>query len=108
MELTDLTVDHVLLEAPGTSLLVFTGAGCASCRVARRELPGMPLALERVCWIDAGENGGAVQRYEVFHLPAMFVVHNGEFYGALNARLLAGEIDHQVHEALAREPEELP
>jgi len=108
LELTDLTIDHQLLDAPGTSLLIFTGAGCASCRVARRELPGMALALDRLCWIDAGDNGGAVQRYEVFHLPAMFVVHEGQFHGAISARLLGGEIDHEVRKALARAPDELP
>ena len=108
LELTDLTIDHVLLDAPGTSLLIFTGAGCASCRVARRELQRLPLAVQRLCWIDAGDNFGAVQRYEVFHLPAIFVVHNGQFHGALNARLLAGEIDLRVREALLRAPDELP
>ncbi len=107
-ELTDLTIDHVLLAAPGTSLLVFTGAGCASCRVARREMPGMPLAVDRVCWIDAGDNGGAVQRYEVFHLPAMFVVRDGEFHGSLRTRLLAADINQGVSEALRREADELP
>ena len=108
MELTDLTIDHVLLDAPGTSLLVFTSVGCASCRVARRELPVMPLCVDRLCWIDAGDNGGAVQRYEVFHLPAMFIVRDGQFHGAVNARLLAGEINHRVVEVLRREPDELP
>ncbi|WAH57103.1 thioredoxin [Pseudomonas silvicola] len=108
LELTDLTIDHVLLDAPGTSLLVFTSVGCASCRVARRELPAMPLAVDRLCWVDAGDNGGAVQRYEVFHLPAIFVVRDGEFHGPLQARLLAGEINHRLVEALRREPDELP
>lgn len=108
LELTDLTIDHVLLDAPGTSLLIFTSVGCASCRVARRELPRLGLSVDRLCWIDAGDNFGAVQRYEVFHLPAMFVVRDGQFHGVLHARLLAGELEWRVREALSRAGDELP
>lgn len=89
-------------------MLIFTGAGCASCRVARRELPRMALNLDRLLWIDAGHSGGAVQRYEVFHLPSMFVIRDGEFHGQLQARLLASSINEGLALALARPPEELP
>lgn len=108
MELTDLNVDHCLLNLPGTSLLVFTSDGCAGCRFARQRLPGMGLPVDRFCWIDAGRNGGAVERYEVFHLPALFVVRDGAFHGALQARLTLSEAGEGVRLALARQPEELP
>jgi hypothetical protein len=49
----------------------------------------LDLAVDRLCWIDAGNNGGVVERYQVFHLPALFVVRDGEFFGALNSRLTA-------------------
>jgi hypothetical protein len=31
-------------------------------------------------------------RYEVFHLPALFVVHDGQFYGALQSPLHRAEL----------------
>lgn len=72
LELTDFDADRRLLELPGRSLLIFTSTGCASCRWARRELPQMALGVDRLCWVDAAENGGLVQRYGVFTCPACF------------------------------------
>jgi hypothetical protein len=108
LELTDFDIDHQLLEQPGISLVIFTGAGCASCRWARRELPGFELPIDRLCWIDAGDNGGAAQRYQVFHLPAMFVVRDGQFHGPLHSRLTVSELGAGVKQALRSNAEELP
>ncbi|MDD0843629.1 thioredoxin [Pseudomonas sp. Gutcm_11s] len=108
LELTDFDADRRLLELPGTSLLIFTSIGCASCRWARRELPGMGLAVDRLCWVDAGNNAGLVQRYEVFHLPSLFLVGDGQFFGSLQSALRSGVLSAMLEQALAREPDELP
>ncbi|MDH4608891.1 thioredoxin family protein [Pseudomonas sp. BN102] len=108
LELTDFDADHRLLDLQGTSLVVFTSTGCASCRWARQHLPGAALPVERLCWIDAGNNGGLVQRYEVFHLPALFVVRNGRFHGALHSSLRRDDLIQALDRALARPAEELP
>jgi hypothetical protein len=71
-------------------------------------LPGFELAVDRLCWIDAGDNGGLVERYQVFHLPALFVVRDGEFFGALHTRLTAAALNTAVAQALGRIAEELP
>jgi len=107
-ELTDFDIDQRLLALPGTSLLIFTSVGCALCRVAREVLPGFNLPVQRLCWIDAGDNGGAVQRYGVFHLPALFVIKDGEFHGAVQSRLAVNELADAVRQALSLVPEELP
>jgi hypothetical protein len=65
LQLTDFDADHQLLKLPGISLLLFTSIGCASCRWVRRYIADFGLSVERLCWIDAGDNGGLVQRYEV-------------------------------------------
>lgn len=108
LELTDLDADRHLLDLPGTSLLIFTSIGCASCRWARRELPGLALPIQRLVWIDAANNGGLVTRYEVFHLPALFVVRDGQFYGALQTRLHSADLTEALHRALLQTAEELP
>ena len=108
VELSDLDADHRLLDLPGTSLVIFTSPGCASCRWAREHLPGTGLPVDRLCWIDAGNNGGLVQRYEVFHLPALFVVRNGNFHGALHSSLRRDDLIQALDRALARPAEELP
>ncbi|OEC34857.1 thioredoxin [Pseudomonas sp. 21C1] len=106
--LSDFDADHQLLALGGTTLLVFVSQGCAHCRFARQRLPSMLLPVSHLAWIDAGESPGLVQRYEVFHLPALFVVRDGYFHGALHARLSAPELSKAVGEALARPAEELP
>lgn len=107
-ELTDFDADQRLLAMNGISLVIFTSVGCASCRFAREQLPTFDLAVDRLCWIDAGNNGGVVERYQVFHLPALFVVRDGEFFGALQSRLISAELNAAVGLALSRIAEELP
>ncbi|KZN15764.1 MULTISPECIES: thioredoxin family protein [Pseudomonas] len=107
-ELTDFDADQRLLAMNGISLVIFTSVGCASCRFAREQLPRFDLAVDRLCWIDAGNNGGVVERYRVFHLPALFVVRDGEFFGALQSRLISAELNAAVGLALSRIAEELP
>ncbi|MBU6957350.1 thioredoxin family protein [Pseudomonas sp. CVAP len=107
-ELTDFDADQRLLAMSGVSLVVFTSVGCSSCRWARQQLPELDLEVDQLCWIDAGNNGGVVERYQVFHLPALFVVRDGEFYGALQSRLARTELNAALGQALSRNPEELP
>ncbi|ROM18196.1 thioredoxin [Pseudomonas protegens] len=108
LELTDFDIDQQLLALGGVSLVVFTSVGCSSCRWARARLPELELPVDRLCWVDAGDNGGAVQRYQVFHLPALFVVRDGEFHGALQSRLTQQDLSESLRQALNRIPEELP
>lgn len=107
-DLTDFDLDQQLLSMNGVSLVIFTSVGCSSCRWARQQLPTLGLDVDRLCWIDAGDNGGAVERYQVFHLPALFVVRDGEFFGAVHSRLSRSELNAAVEQALSRIPEELP
>ena len=108
LELTDFDADQRLLAMSGVSLVIFTSVGCASCRFAREQLPRLDLAIDQLCWIDAGDNGGLVERYQVFHLPALFVVRDGEFFGALHTRLTADALNGALVQALGRIAEELP
>jgi hypothetical protein len=108
LQLTDFDVDHQLLSLGGTSLLIFTSVGCSSCRWAQHHLPRQTLPVDRLCWIDAQENAGAVQRYGVFHLPALFVVRDGEFFGPLRSTLQVDDISQGLDRALNLPPDELP
>lgn len=107
-ELTDFDADQRLLASSGVSLVIFTSVGCASCRFAREQLPRLDLAIDRLCWIDAGDNGGLVERYQVFHFPALFVVRDGEFFGPVQSRLTGIGLNEALGQALNRIAEELP
>ncbi|ARP87022.1 thioredoxin family protein [Bordetella genomosp. 9] len=108
IDLNDGTADRFLLDAPGLSLVVFHSRTCPNCRLARERLPDMALSVHRLCWVDAGDNGGLVQRYEVFHLPAMFLVRDGAFYGPVQASLQEWDIRQQIRLALDSYPAALP
>ncbi|TWI53463.1 hypothetical protein IQ22_02680 [Pseudomonas duriflava] len=108
MELNDLDADQALLSLSGATLLLFTAEGCASCRWARQRLPAMMLPVDRIAWVDAGRNGGLVQRYGVYHLPALFVIREGLFYGALNVALTQQALSDAIVRCLGKVPEELP
>ena len=108
MELDDGTADAVLLEAPGRSLLIFTSVGCATCRLARQVLPAAALPVDRLYWVDAERSGGLVQRYGVFHLPALFLVRDGEFLGPVQAPLREPALVAAIQAADGQESEELP
>lgn len=106
--LDDRNADRFLLDATGLTLLVFHSRSCPNCKVALERLPDMGLAVDRIAWVDAGDNGGLVQRYEVFHLPAMFVIRDGVFYGAVQASLAHWDISRQIALAQDGYPAELP
>ncbi|MBH3440844.1 MULTISPECIES: thioredoxin family protein [Pseudomonas] len=108
MELSDLDADQALLALSGVTLLIFTSEGCSSCRWARERLPEMSLPCDRIAWVDAERNGGMVQRYEVFHLPALFVVRQGLFYGGLKTRMTESELNQGILACLSRDADDLP
>jgi len=108
IELNDSTADRYLLDTPGLSLIAFYSDTCGSCRIAREQLPSVELPVDRICWINAGHNGGLVQRYEVFHLPALFLTRDGAYYGPVNTSLAAWDLQQQISLALDSYPAELP
>lgn len=108
INLDDGNADRFLLDARGVSLLVFHSVSCGTCRLAREKLADISLPVERICWVDAAENRGLVERYEVFHLPSMFVVRDGVYYGPANTTLDGWDIRRQLALALSSYPAELP
>lgn len=108
LELTDFDADRQLLALPGVSLVIFTSTGCARCRWLREQLPAWRLPVARLCWIDAGDNGGLVARYQVRHLPAVFAVRDSQFFGALNASFNPQDWCLDIERLLATQADELP
>ena len=67
------------LDAESEAILVIGSAGCGACRLAARVVPevaaeaGLPLF-----WAEADEAPGLVAALDVFHLPALFWMRDGE------------------------------
>lgn len=94
----------------GIALLTFTGPACGSCRHLRRVL--LELRRLRPQWqlyeVDAEREPGLVNEFEVFHLPTIFLFHNGQFHCQLEteARPLAiiGAIDAALQQPAREAP----
>lgn len=101
---------HKLVESGGTSLVVFTAQGCGACRRLKRVFESHPgefssLALYEV---DAQHEMALTREFEIFHLPAMFLYHEGEFHAEIQAEPLPGAILAAIGRALAAPPMEAP
>ena len=101
---------HTLAGTPGTALVIFTAAGCGSCRVMRRAMtefgashPGITLFE-----VDAQRDMALTREFEVFHLPAVFLFRDGEFHGAIQCDPHAPGIERAVAEAMLSPPGEAP
>lgn len=108
--LDQFTFHHTLAEAPGTSLVFFTRAGCGSCKrwrqVIAAYLPSDP-AL-RVFEVDAEREAALTREFDLFHLPALFLYRNGHFHAPIECEASVARLTAAISAALAAAPRESP
>jgi len=101
---------HVLAQTPGTALVVFTSIGCGSCRHWKQILSAYreqysDLAIFEV---DAGRDLALAREFHVFHLPALFLFHNGEFHASLQCEAHLERLHAAIAQALDQPAQEAP
>jgi len=104
---------RVLAAVPGAALIIFTSDACAGCRRWRRLLEAYPARPDSradlsLYSVDAQANMGLVREYEVFHLPALFLFHDGEFHCALHCEAALDSLGRAIETALAAPAQEAP
>lgn len=101
---------HRLGDSTGVAIVSFSAAGCGACRHLRRVL--LEVAELRPDWrlfeVDAHHEAALCNEFEVFHLPSLFVFHDGDFHCALHAEARPGAIVGAVEAALAEPAQEAP
>jgi thioredoxin-like negative regulator of GroEL len=89
---------------------MFTSQDCGSCRHLHRVM--LSVARERPEWrlfeVDAQRDAALTREFDVFHLPTLFLFHNGEFHCELHAEGRPAAIVEATLAALGRPPEEAP
>ena len=112
-----------LADSAGPALILFTAAGCGSCRHLRgvlREVRRREPAW-RIYEVDA-QRDRAVQslqnqaqldaaltnEFEVFHLPTVFLFNDGNFHCQLQAEAGPSAIISATRSALQQAPQEAP
>lgn len=109
-KLTQFDLHHRIEANPAPTLVFFTSAACGSCRQLRAALE--ELRHIRPDWlvyeVDAEQEGGLVREFEIFHLPAMFLFHQGRFHREISCPPTPQAIESAIVENLAHPPEEAP
>ncbi len=101
---------HRMETLTGTSLVMFSSPDCGGCRhlgqvlrAVRRQRPDW-----RIFEVDAQRDQALTHEFEVFHLPTLFVFHDGAYHCELRAEARLTEIVTATHRALHRPAEETP
>jgi len=99
-----------LTRTPGTALVMFTGAGCNSCRAWKQLLEryGAQHPDLTMFEVDAGHAQALAREFEVFHLPALFLYRDGQFHGALQCDAHPENLRAAMAELLAAPPQDAP
>jgi hypothetical protein len=101
---------HALADTCGLALVIFTSAGCGSCRAWKQLLTDShalhpDLALFEV---DAGGAQALAREFNVFHLPALFLYRDGHFHCALQAEARPDKLRTAIETALINPAQEPP
>jgi thioredoxin-like negative regulator of GroEL len=109
-QLTQFDFHHYIEEQTGICLVVFSNRHCASCRYLEQLLD--KYVAERadiqICLIDAQQEPGLVQEFEVFHLPGVFMFVDGQFHQPLHFEARLDKLEQSIHNALLQQPQDAP
>lgn len=102
---------HQTLEkSSGTAIVFFSSRECLSCRHWQQ-------LLEHYCKlhpevhvfkVDAGMDQALTEEFNVFHLPALFIYHNGQYHAALQCEARLEPLEIGIKATLAAPAEEIP
>lgn len=109
-QLDQFTFHHVIAESAGVSLVFFTKQGCKSCGAWRQQLQLLSTKRldVRLFEVDAEREQGLAREFEIFHLPALYVFKNGQFYGELQSEARLAAIQETLNTLLSGPPQEMP
>ncbi len=101
---------HRLQALGGTSLVMFSSPDCGGCRHLRMVL--QTVRSQRPDWrvfeVDAQRDQALTHEFELFHLPALLLFHDGVYHCEVSAPARAAAIIAATAQALARPAEEAP
>lgn len=101
---------HNLEKSSGTAIVFFSSNECLSCRHWQQLLEHYcKLRPEiHVFKVDAGMDLALTEEFNVFHLPSLFVYHNGQYHAPLQCEARLELLDAAIKKVLAAPAEEAP
>ncbi|MDH5546537.1 MAG: thioredoxin family protein [Gammaproteobacteria bacterium] len=108
--LDQFTFHHILSEAPGTSVILFWKKSCSSCAYWRKLLLEFQQQNRniRLFDVDVELDPGLAEEHEIFHLPAIYVYRDGDYYGEVQCEAHLGNLQECLNRALSQPPQEMP
>ena len=117
-ELDEFTFFSELEDSSGVVMVFFTGPHCASCHHLKNLLNNefqqfiQYFSKSNICFsayeIKADKASALVNKFEVFHLPSMYLYSDGEYHCELQAEASPAKLIEAIDVALKKEPEEEP
>lgn len=110
ISLSQFNFHHHINEDKGISIVVFSSIDCGACRHIENALAQVQQAKKswHIYKVDAQLDAALVNEFEVFHLPSLFLFHNGQYHCPLNCNALPSSIIEKVESCLRLPAEESP
>jgi len=102
---------HQTLESTtGNAIVFFSSKECMSCRYWENILDQFSKQHPDVSIykVDAGLDQALTEEFDVFHLPSLFLYHNGKYHSALQSEANVNALEHSIKQALESPAEETP
>jgi len=102
---------HQTLESTaGIAIVFFSSKECMSCRYWDNVLDQFCKQHSDVSIfkIDAGLDQALTEEFDVFHLPSLFLYHNGKYHSALQSEANVSALEVSINQALESPAEEMP
>ncbi|MES2641168.1 MAG: thioredoxin family protein [Myxococcota bacterium] len=104
-----LDLDRVLHVAKGPVLLVVTRPGCGACRGVKAALAALaPIEGLAIYEVDATGAPALVEELAIFHLPALWLMVDGEPVVEVPATTVPARLDSALRAALVTLPATVP
>lgn len=108
LPLTEFDYHRHLAQVAGDALVLISSTDCGTCRQAEALLPRSAPPGTALFRVDARECLALVRAFDVFHLPALLLYHDGRYHARLDCRLTPDALRHAMATALAAPAEEEP
>ncbi len=101
---------HATLAAtPGVALVLFSAPRCGACRHWKQVLSDYAAQQAvTVFVVDVQQDPALAQEFSVTHLPELFLYHQGEYHGQLQAEAHREALHQAIEHCLTLPAEEAP
>jgi len=101
---------HTLEETRGAALVIFTSQLCGACNLLREAMKAYGADHQDVAMfeVDAQQDPGLAEEFDVFHLPALFLYMDGRYHAEIQCEPVADKLASAVDAARAQPAAEAP